>query len=626
MVSALHRRIATAGVVFGFLLLVFPAPKSRAAPSLQVESGIPENSSPALHPLGGNPLVWLEQEALGNYAEGCNGFGQSLAMSDNTAFIGSLNCQINHTQKVHVYRLVDGTWTDTQTLTASDSAPGDGFGSAIVVSGSTLLIGAPGATVNGNIEQGAVYVFTRVDGSWVQSQKLTASDGTAYQDFGSDLSFDASTALIGTPAFGSDTDPGSVYVFSNDNGTWNQSQKLTASDGAPQECFGCALAVDGETAIVGAEFANIGSNHEQGAAYVFTEQGGTWTQTQKLTANDGTAWDFFGISLALHNPNLLIGASEAMNYQGAVYRFADAKGEWTQTGKFSVDGASAFGYSMAVSVNDILIGAPGVLYLFKYISGSLIRAATIAPSVGSVGLGASTAIDGRWLLAGAPDASGGLGAAFFYRRWDIGFATDAPIAVSPGGVYTNQMIVTNNAPTASPDVTVVDTTIPEPAASFISAIPTQGNCTFNSVGPVTCSFGSIAGNGGTATANITLRAVAPAGATITNSFNTASSPPLSASKPTVVDNPPVAQRGAVSTTTGKAVVGQLVASDSDPNATLQFIIVRQPKHGTVQLQTDTGMFRYTPAPGYTGLDGFLFQASDGLLPSNTAIEAVRITN
>ena len=92
---------------------------------------------------------------------------------------------------------------------------------------------------------------------------------------------------------------------------WNEQQKLIASDGAAEDYFGYSVALDGETALVGAYQADVGGNAYQGAAYLFVRQGASWSQQQKLVANDGAADDRFGVSVALSGETALVGATEA---------------------------------------------------------------------------------------------------------------------------------------------------------------------------------------------------------------------------------------------------------------------------------------------------------------------------
>src|SRR6266536_2025123 len=118
---------------------------------------------------------------------------------------------------------------------------------------------------------------------WLE-QKVTASDGTANSYFGSAAALNGSTALIG--ADGDNSFQGAAYLFAKSIGSWSEGQKLTASDGALFDNFGASVALDGGTLVVGANGATVGGNPAQGAVYVFTESNGTWSQTQKLTAND----------------------------------------------------------------------------------------------------------------------------------------------------------------------------------------------------------------------------------------------------------------------------------------------------------------------------------------------------
>src|SRR5207244_62291 len=98
-----------------------------------------------------------------------------------------------------------------------------------------------------------------------------------------------STVLVGSPraAVGNNTAQGAVYVFTQSNGTWTQTQKLTASDGAANDSFGESVAISQNTALIGAYFATVNGHSGQGAAYIFTWSGGTLSETQKLSASDG---------------------------------------------------------------------------------------------------------------------------------------------------------------------------------------------------------------------------------------------------------------------------------------------------------------------------------------------------
>src|SRR5262249_62047197 len=101
---------------------------------------------------------------------------------------------------------------------------------------------------------------------------------------------------------------GSAYVFVRSGGVWTQQQKLPARGGGANDFFGCSVALSGDTVIVGAFGGDIGSNVDQGSAYVFTRTGTAWTKQQKLTADEGAAFDHFGFSVALSGNTAVVGA------------------------------------------------------------------------------------------------------------------------------------------------------------------------------------------------------------------------------------------------------------------------------------------------------------------------------
>lgn len=137
---------------------------------------------------------------------------------------------------------------------ATDGAAGDSFGYSLALQDKTAVVSAPGATIGGNVAQGAVYVFRYADGTWTQVAKLSADDGAAYDDFGSGVSFDGNTIIVGAPnaVVNGNGGQGAAYIFTLSGGTWRQTQKLLATDGALGNGFGASVAVQGTTALIGA--------------------------------------------------------------------------------------------------------------------------------------------------------------------------------------------------------------------------------------------------------------------------------------------------------------------------------------------------------------------------------------
>jgi hypothetical protein len=121
------------------------------------------------------------------------------------------------------------------------------------------------------------------DPGWIQQAELAASDGKAYDGFGTSVAVSGSTVVVGAPYneyWSPNPGPEAAYVFIESGGSWIQQAKLTASDGVAGDGFGNSVAVDGSTIVVGAPLHAVSSNQSpgQGAAYVFVESGGTWSQ------------------------------------------------------------------------------------------------------------------------------------------------------------------------------------------------------------------------------------------------------------------------------------------------------------------------------------------------------------
>src|SRR5215475_8338985 len=172
---------------------------------------------------------------------------------------------------------VDPMLTSPTRLKAGDGKAGDLFGSAVAISGDTAIVGAPSNDINGDADQGAAYIFVRSGGNWTQEARLKAPLGAAGDYFGSAVAISGDTAIVG--AYLADTvaniNQGLVYVFTRSAGVWTQQAKLKADDGGANDFFGISVAIDGDTAIIGAYFSHAGQNVNQGAAYVFNRSGGT---------------------------------------------------------------------------------------------------------------------------------------------------------------------------------------------------------------------------------------------------------------------------------------------------------------------------------------------------------------
>ncbi len=150
-----------------------------------------------------------------------------------------------------------------------------------------------------------------------------------------------------------------------DDSTFTERQKLTADDGGANENFGISVHISGNTAIVGASNDRIGANFRQGSAYIFVRAtDGTWTQQAKLVASDGAAENYFGNSVHISGDTAIVGASGGFfstTLNGAVYVFVRNGTTWTEQQKLTAsDGAAGdnFGWKVGVSGNTLTVGAP----------------------------------------------------------------------------------------------------------------------------------------------------------------------------------------------------------------------------------------------------------------------------
>jgi hypothetical protein len=255
----------------------------------------------------------------------------------------------------------DDAWSE-QKVVASDGRTNTYFGTAAAVSGSFALIGAYGD----HGDRGAAYIETRTGSIWTEMQKIVADDSLAGDNFGYRVAIQPDSIFVTAfnATIGTNTAQGAAYVFANGSGSWTQAQKLTADDGAMFDNFGQAIAVDGDVLVIGANGATIGDQGAQGAAYVFTNDGSGWVQQQKLIADDGDTVDNFGVSAAIKDGTILIGspyaAVDGHANQGAVYMFTQSGSGWTQVQKFSAsDGAAndSFGMSMSLDGTTLVVGA-----------------------------------------------------------------------------------------------------------------------------------------------------------------------------------------------------------------------------------------------------------------------------
>lgn len=267
----------------------------------------------------------------------------------------------------------------------SPGRTGDRFGYSVSLSGGWLAVGAPSGD-GGIRESGVVYLFNlqqNADGTfnWEQKAKLEARDAVRDDQFGFAVALRGDTLVVGAP-YDSDrgTRAGSIYVFQSSGGTWAQTVKLHAADSRPFDLFGSAVAVDAETLVAGAPFADdLNVLRNFGAVYVFKRDGIAWNQTNKLTAGEFRPENIqFGAAVAIHENRIAVGAPGddlAGLDSGSAVVFEKNGASWDRLDLMLEDPGKGkqFGTAVDLDAAHVAVGAPfdshskakaGAAYLF----------------------------------------------------------------------------------------------------------------------------------------------------------------------------------------------------------------------------------------------------------------------
>jgi len=313
---------------------------------------------------------------------GADDFGNSVAISGNTLVVGGPGNDVGLHQSGSIYVFVRSgiSWTQQVRLEPTDAGAEEWFGWSVAIDGDTIVAGKPNDddACTWGCDSGSAYVFVRSGATWSQQAKLTADDGGEWDYFGRTVVIQGDTIVVGAPQGGPLWHQGAAYVFLRSGTTWMQQAQLVASDGSSWDEFGGALAIDGETILVGARLDGVADGClsdetcGSGSAYVFVRSGGVWTEQAKLTADDASTWDHFGRSVAISGDVALVGAPcrseiyfECGSFNrrpGRVYAFARTGSSWSQEFTFSAPASAPmdyFGDSLSILGDAVLIGAPG---------------------------------------------------------------------------------------------------------------------------------------------------------------------------------------------------------------------------------------------------------------------------
>lgn len=404
---------------------------------------------------------WNQDSRLLNPTPGSGDYmAESCAISGDgsTVVVGAAREDLNGLTNVgcaFVFTKTNGAWSLAQTLEHSDQDSHDNFGKSVAISddGSCIAVARPGDS-NSNYaagrRRGKICIFNKDGATWTEQVELgitTAQESDSVYDsyLGTSLALsgDGTTVVACPELSGEISHKGVGYIFRKIEGNWSYQQRVLATDGLAGDYMGgkpgsAAISSDGSVVLLGADRADINGSSEVGAAYVFTESAGVWSQQQKLLASDGYASDYFGTSVSISDDgnNIVITAvgkdvlpgGWGQSNTGGAYVFSRTAGVWSEVqlihpttprndanfgnacsisgdGRYIVVAAYIGSHPEQSDGSTPYVGAAGQVYVFSQTDGvwSQLEELVRDPIVASTRFGTSVSIsnNGSDIVAGA---------------------------------------------------------------------------------------------------------------------------------------------------------------------------------------------------------------------------------
>ncbi len=283
-------------------------------------------------------------------------FGSAIAYSGDYLFVGSPWDNTNGTQAglVTIYQKNGSNWTSTD-IVPTDIQSYDRFGNSIDIYGNWAIIGASFNNDSGSYA-GAAYFYHFNGTEWQYHSKIYANDASADDYFGCDVAIEGTTAVIG--AYYNAEGNGAAYVFDFDGTDWNQTVKLMPADQSDLNSYGHSVDISGDNIVIG----NPGGLENEGTAYIFNYDGSQWNEQQMIQAPT-KEWAFFGESVSIDNDLIIVGQFFKNNGKGGAYAFRFNGTDWENTHNFlpsePLSNDDKFGEEVFVFANKVAISAPG---------------------------------------------------------------------------------------------------------------------------------------------------------------------------------------------------------------------------------------------------------------------------
>jgi hypothetical protein len=355
---------------------------------------------------------WSQQAYLKSTDTASNdAFGRAVAVSEDTVVVGAVGEDgkqdgVPYEGAAYVFVREGNTWRQQARLNVPGDSENKGFGVAVAICGDIVVVGASNERAAptaegekpGSVEKlmaGAAYVFVREGGEWRRQARLGASNARYKLHFGTSVAISGNTIIVGAigdnsaagGVNGDQTDDsalgaGAAYVFVRDGTKWSQQAYLKAPKPGKFDEFGTAVAIAGETAVVGAVAAKAAKaangrksdgqrdkDNGPGAAFVFMREGNVWSEQASLTPPQFEGGEEYGCSVAISGDHLVVGAkrtrdrsTKRRDHPGAAYVFTRKDATWDQGAPLRaphVKHGDQFGGSVAISGSTVVVGAVG---------------------------------------------------------------------------------------------------------------------------------------------------------------------------------------------------------------------------------------------------------------------------
>jgi hypothetical protein len=420
---------------------------------------------------------WVLQQELAPSLQADTGFGESVAIDGDVLIVGSPRWAAGKGKAgaVFVYRRTGATWSAPTILTGETITANESYGQSVAIAGDTIVVGAPGDDGRGTVWP---YLWTGVE--WLTQGTLSDPAGAAGDGLGGSVAVRGDDIIAS--ASGDDysglTDAGSLHWFTRSGGVWTHQQRIVPPDPTSESDFGGPIAMSDGRFIVGSQFKTVGGLSDAGSAYTFCMAVDAWLHEQTLTAPTPTTQDYYGSGVALDGNTAIVGAFWADAYHGAAFFYTRGAGTWSMRQKVDMTtyapsvaqlgssvalsgGTAVLGAQMSNSTSVTLPGAAFVLTTRGAVSGVVRDAATGLPVAGiEVSAYVPDAYDEPELVAYAnTDALGRYSLSLDTGDYRIGWM-DGTEAYYPG-FYNEVELWAASSPVAvwSTDTTTVDLSI-----------------------------------------------------------------------------------------------------------------------------------------------------------------------